>query len=82
MELSKTEKMVYIQALTGQSNLEIATTLQMKVKTVKYHLTSIYKKLDVRSRAQLIARQAVQVPVQPVEGATAPAQETDFSLDN
>ena len=38
----------------GLSNKEIANQLFITEKIVKFHLTSIYKKLNVKSRAQLI----------------------------
>lgn len=38
----------------GWSNKEIADDLGIKEKTVKFHLTSIYTKINVKSRAQLI----------------------------
>jgi DNA-binding NarL/FixJ family response regulator len=41
---------------TGQSNQEIARTLFVTVGTVKTHLQAIYRKLDVHSRTQAIAR--------------------------
>ena len=40
----------------GFSNKEIAHRLGNSVKTTKTHLTSIYKKFAVKSRAQLISR--------------------------
>lgn len=40
----------------GQSNEEIARTLFLTVGTVKSHLTAIYRKLDVHSRTQAVAR--------------------------
>lgn len=39
---------------TGMSNAEIANTLFISVNTTKNHLKNIYKKLDVRTRAQAI----------------------------
>ena len=41
---------------TGQSNEEIAHTLFLTVGTVKTHLNAIYRKLDVHSRTQAVAR--------------------------
>ena len=38
----------------GFSNREIATKLFIIENTVKFHLTNVYKKMQVRSRAQLI----------------------------
>jgi DNA-binding CsgD family transcriptional regulator/pimeloyl-ACP methyl ester carboxylesterase len=40
----------------GQSNLEIARTLFITVGTVKTHINAIYRKLDVHSRTQAVAR--------------------------
>ena len=36
------------------SNAEIATALHVSVRTVESHLTSIYRKLQVGSRTQLV----------------------------
>lgn len=38
----------------GLSNKEVGNALFVTEKTVKFHLTNIYKKLGVKSRAQLI----------------------------
>jgi DNA-binding NarL/FixJ family response regulator len=38
----------------GLSNKEIAAQFFVTEKTVKFHLTNIYKKLHVESRAQLV----------------------------
>ncbi len=40
----------------GLSNREVANTLVVPEKTVKFHLSNIYKKLEVKSRAQLIVK--------------------------
>jgi DNA-binding CsgD family transcriptional regulator/pimeloyl-ACP methyl ester carboxylesterase len=40
----------------GQSNAEIAHTLFVSVGTVKTHINSIYRKLDVNSRTRAVAR--------------------------
>ena len=39
----------------GLSNREVAAELYVSPKTVQYHLTRIYAKLGVRSRAELAA---------------------------
>ena len=44
-------------AADGLANKEIAATLHMSVHTVEAHLTRIYRKLGVRSRAALAAQQ-------------------------
>src|SRR6266480_4801408 len=44
-----------LQALAqGQSNKEIARTLWLAEQTVKFHLTNIYRKLDVRGRTEAV----------------------------
>ncbi len=40
----------------GMTNGEIADTLGISVNTVKFHLKNLYEKLDVRNRAQAVAR--------------------------
>lgn len=39
---------------TGLSNKEIGHQLFVTEKTIKFHLVEIYKKMNVKSRAQLI----------------------------
>ena len=41
---------------SGLSNREVASELVLSVRTVESHLTRIYSKLGVSSRAQLAAR--------------------------
>ncbi|MDL5514898.1 response regulator transcription factor [Arenibacter sp. M-2] len=46
-----------LQLLTkGQSNLDIATNLFLSVSTVKTHVSNLYTKMDVKSRAQAIEK--------------------------
>ena len=47
-------------AADGHSNKEIAHTLYVSVHTVETHLTHVYAKLGVRSRAQLAGRLAAR----------------------
>jgi len=67
----------------GLSNKEVANQLFVTEKTVKFHLTNIYKKMSVKSRAQLIVwcmphmdfvgnNQAIQAPAPAAATATAP----------
>nr|WP_296765310.1 helix-turn-helix transcriptional regulator [Rhodococcus sp. (in: high G+C Gram-positive bacteria)] len=41
---------------TGMTNREVAAELFLSVKTVQFHLTRVYAKLGIRSRAELAAR--------------------------
>jgi LuxR family transcriptional regulator, positive regulator of biofilm formation len=52
--LSNRESEVAELVTKGLSNKEVANQLFVTEKTVKFHLTNIYKKMNVKSRAQLI----------------------------
>lgn len=52
--LSNREAEVAELVSQGLSNKEVANQLFVTEKTVKFHLTNIYKKMSVKSRAQLI----------------------------
>jgi ATP/maltotriose-dependent transcriptional regulator MalT len=54
--LTPQERLVASLACKGMSNQEVAHQLVLSVKTVSYHLGNVYTKLDVHSRAQLVAR--------------------------
>lgn len=53
---SNAESKVVAYLQKGYNNDEIAERLNISVKTVKFHLTNIYKKYDVKSRSQLMAK--------------------------
>ena len=55
-ELSETEQRVAALAAEGRSNKQIAAELYVSVRTVEAHLSHIYRKLGVRSRAELTRR--------------------------
>lgn len=52
--LTEREFLVADLVSRGLSNKEIANQMFITEKTVKFHLTNIYKKMGVKSRAQLI----------------------------
>lgn len=55
--LSKAERDVFSALLfKGSSNKEVAQMLGNAEKTIKYHLTSIFKKCNVKSRWELLDR--------------------------
>ena len=54
-ELTPQEEAVTALVAQGLSNREVAAELYVSPKTVQYHLTRIYAKLGVRSRAELAA---------------------------
>jgi DNA-binding CsgD family transcriptional regulator len=55
-ELTETEQRVAALAAKGFANKEIAATLFMSVHTVERHLTHVYRKLGLHSRAELAHR--------------------------
>ena len=52
-ELTQTERRVALLAAAGRRNAEVAVELGLAVKTVESHLTRVYRKLGIRSRAEL-----------------------------
>ena len=55
VELTPQEEAVTTLVAQGLSNREVAAELYVSPKTVQYHLTRVYAKLGVRSRAELAA---------------------------
>lgn len=55
---TKAEKAIIELLMKGSSNREIAEQKYISERTVKFHLTNIYKKLGVKSRAEAINRVA------------------------
>ncbi|HEX2085365.1 MAG TPA: AAA family ATPase [Solirubrobacteraceae bacterium] len=51
--LTASERRIAGMAADGMSNPEIAQALFVTIKTVEAHLSNAYRKLDIRSRAQL-----------------------------
>ncbi|MFC4559071.1 response regulator [Virgibacillus kekensis] len=64
-ELSEREKEVLMCLLEGLSNKEIAGKLFISDKTVKIHVSKIFKKFNVKSRSQVIIH-AVQNQLVPL----------------
>lgn len=54
--LTEQERRVVDLARDGLSNPEIGEALYLSPRTVQWHLTRAFKKLGVRSRAELLAR--------------------------
>jgi DNA-binding CsgD family transcriptional regulator len=60
-ELSQAERRVAEAAARGLTNREVAAALFLSPKTVEAHLSSVYRKLELGSRAELGARMAERV---------------------
>jgi DNA-binding NarL/FixJ family response regulator len=58
--LSAREREVLRLVADGQSNKQIARTLSIAERTVKFHVTSLFQKLGADNRAQAVARAAEQ----------------------
>lgn len=52
--LSKREAQVFQQLMTGKSQQDIADTLFICVRTVKFHCGNIYEKLAVKNKNELL----------------------------
>jgi DNA-binding NarL/FixJ family response regulator len=61
-ELTEAERRVAALAAEGRSNKEIAAALFLAVGTVESHLSRVYRKLGVRSRAELARSFASAAP--------------------
>lgn len=55
-DLSNAENSVIDLIMAGYDNKEIADKLCIGIKTVKFHLGNIYKKLDIKNRNQLFLK--------------------------
>jgi DNA-binding NarL/FixJ family response regulator len=53
-QLTEREKEVLLCLVQGMNNKEIAKALFISDKTVKIHVSNIFKKLDVKSRSQVV----------------------------
>jgi DNA-binding CsgD family transcriptional regulator len=51
--LTASERRIAQMAASDMSNKEIAQALFVTVKTVEFHLSSVYRKLQISSRQQL-----------------------------
>lgn len=54
-DLSRREAEIISHVIMGKKSKMIGETLFITEKTVKFHLTNVYKKLKVTDRAELIA---------------------------
>jgi two-component system, NarL family, nitrate/nitrite response regulator NarL len=58
--LSPSERKVKELVLLGLSNKKIASRLGVTEKTIKFHLTNIFAKIKVQSRAELIVSENIE----------------------
>jgi len=54
-QLSRKEHVILEALSKGLTNRELASELDISINTVKFHLSNLYDKLDIKNRAQAIA---------------------------
>ena len=54
--LSHRQRQIWIQMAAGKSNREIADTLFITEKTVKSHITLLFKYLGVKNRVEAVVK--------------------------
>ena len=52
--LTPQELQIALLVAEGKTNREIGASIFLSPKTVEFHLTRVYRKLDIHSRAELI----------------------------
>ena len=55
-ELTPQELQIALQVAEGKTNKEVGAALFLSHKIVEFHLSRIYRKLDINSRTELIRR--------------------------
>ena len=53
-QLTHRENQILVEAAKGHTNKEIAKTLKLSEKTIKYYMTNVLQKLQVRNRVEAI----------------------------
>ena len=70
-KFSKREKEVIEYLLKGKSNKEIAQEMGVSVRTVEFHLSNIYSRLDVHSRTEAVIKLTQRSPEKPASRNTS-----------
>jgi DNA-binding CsgD family transcriptional regulator len=52
-QLTAHEKRIALSAAEGMTNVEIAAMFKVTRRTVEFHLTNVYRKLDITRRGEL-----------------------------
>jgi DNA-binding CsgD family transcriptional regulator len=64
-ELTPQELQVAMLVAGGKTNREVGAQLFLSPKTIEWHLGHVYRKLGIRSRAELPLTLSAQQPVSP-----------------
>lgn len=70
-EFSQREKEVIEHLLKGESNKQIAQNMGISVRTVEFHLSKIYPRLEVHSRAEAIIKLTQRSLEEPASNITS-----------
>jgi DNA-binding CsgD family transcriptional regulator len=62
-ELTPQELQIAVRVAEGKSNKDVGAARFISHKTVEFHLGRIYRKLGIRSRAELVRRFATEAPL-------------------
>ena len=66
-DLTELERKIFIKLLLGWDNLAIEEQLKMKRNNIKQIVHSIFKKFDVHSRPELLAKYIPHIVIQREE---------------
>jgi DNA-binding CsgD family transcriptional regulator len=66
--LTASERRVVELVALGRTNQEVADALSLRPKTIEWALTKVYRKLDVRSRTELVLK-LTSIPGIPLDAA-------------
>ena len=64
-QLTPQELQIALQVAEGKTNKEVGAALFLSHKTVEFHLSRVYRKLDISSRAELIRRYVAESSLVP-----------------
>jgi DNA-binding CsgD family transcriptional regulator len=75
-QLTSQELQIARLVADGKTNRDVAATLYVSPKTVEFHLTRIYRKLEIHSRSELVRRIADQESGRSQESSLTEAEST------
>lgn len=78
--LSPRQKEILHSVVRNQANKEIASNLNITVRTVKFHISSLLNKFDVQSRGELARKAASLLGIGAVEASVANPVENSAAI--
>jgi DNA-binding CsgD family transcriptional regulator len=80
--LSPRQREILQSVVRNRANKEIASRLNITVRTVKFHISALLEKFGVANRGDLARRAAGMLHQEVSEGETAPAPEPSLAAGN